>query len=72
MAEASKTRGVIKFIVWAAIAAALSGYMWVEYYNGTLVSWYYYRAAGEGWAVNAAAFKDASKDKPALPTDDKQ
>jgi hypothetical protein len=66
MAEASKTRGVIKFIVWAVVAAALSGYMWVEYYNGTLISWYYYRAAGEGWAVNAAAFKDASKDKPAI------
>jgi len=37
MAEASKTRGVIKFIVWAVVAAALSGYMWVEYYNGTLI-----------------------------------
>ena len=66
MAEASKTRGVIKFVVWTAIAAVLFGYLWVEYYDGTLVSWYYYRAASDGWAVNSDAFKDASKDKPAV------
>ena len=66
MAEASKTRGVIKFIVWAAVAAALSGYLWVDYYDGTLISWYYYRAASDGWAVNAGTFKDATKDKPAV------
>ncbi len=66
MAEASKTRGAIKFIVWGAIAVAISVMFWVEYYNGTLVSWYYYRAAGDGWAVNAATFVKASKDKPAI------
>ncbi|HTY22261.1 MAG TPA: hypothetical protein VMC85_03970 [Desulfomonilaceae bacterium] len=66
MAEASKARGVIKFLVWALIAAALTVYMWVDYYDGTLVSWYYYKAASDGWAVNSDAFKDASKDKPAI------
>jgi hypothetical protein len=66
MAEASKTRGAIKFLVWAGIATALVIYLWVEYYNGTLISWYYYKAAGDGWAINATAFKDATKDKPAV------
>ena len=61
MAEASKTRGAIKFLVWAAVAAALIVYLWVEYYNGTLISWYYYKAASDGWAINAEAFKDASE-----------
>ncbi len=66
MAEASKTRGAIKFIVWAVIGVALSGYLWVEYFNGTLVSWYYYKTASDGWAINAHTFANASKDKPAI------
>lgn len=66
MAEASKTRGAIKFIIWGAITVAISVMFWVEYYNGTLVSWYYYEAAKDGWAINAATFAHASKDKPAI------
>jgi len=66
MAEASRARGVIKFFVWAVVGAVLIGYLWVEYYNGTMVSWYYYKAANDGWAINSATFKDASKDKPAI------
>jgi hypothetical protein len=66
MAEASKTRGAIKFLVWTAIAVTLIIYLWVEYFNGTLVSWYYYKAGNDGWAINAGAFKDATKDKPAV------
>ena len=37
-----------------------------NYFNGTLVSWYYYKAKSDGWAVNAEAFKKASKDLPAI------
>ncbi len=66
MAEGSKTRGAVKFIVWTAIAAGLIGYLWANYFNGTLVSWYYYKAKSDGWAVNAEAFKKASKDLPAI------
>jgi hypothetical protein len=64
MIDGSTTRGAIKFIVWAAIVAALSAYLWVEYYNGTLISWYYYKAATDGWAINSDTFKNASKDEP--------
>ena len=66
MAEASKARGAIKFVVWAAVAAVLIGYLWTEYYNGTIVEWYYYKAKTDGWAINANTFRDASKDKPAV------
>ena len=66
MIDPSTTRGAIKFIVWAAIAAGLITYLWVEYYNGTLVSWYYYKAADDGWAVNSDTFKNASSDEPAI------
>ena len=66
MAEASKTRGAIKFLVWTAIAVGLVIYLWVEYYNGTLISWYYYKAASDGWAINSVNFKDATKDHPAV------
>jgi len=66
VAVSFKTKGAIKFVVWAAIAVALSVYLWVEYYNGTLVSWYYYKAKTAGWAVNSETFKDATKEKPAV------
>jgi hypothetical protein len=66
MAEASRSRGAIKFVVWTAIAVVLIGYLWTEYYNGTLVGWYYYKAKTDGWAINSETFKDATKDKPAV------
>ena len=66
MAEASRSRGAIKFVVWAAIGAVLIAYLWIEYYNGTLVGWYYYKAKADGWAINANTFKDATKAKPAI------
>ena len=66
MAEASKGRGAIKFLVWTAIALGLTVYFWTEYYNGNMVKQYYFKAKSDGWAVNAEAFKDASKDKPAI------
>lgn len=66
MAEPSKARGAIKFIIWTAVGIALSAYLWILYYDGTLVSWYYYRAANDGWAINSQTFQDATKEKPAL------
>ncbi len=66
MAEASRGRGVIKFIVWTVIAAAIITYLWIDYYNGTLAGWYYYKSSLDGWAINSTTFKDATKDKPAI------
>jgi hypothetical protein len=66
MAEAShKVRGTIKFVVWTAISAAVIIYFWGQYYNGTMLKQYYYKAKFAGWAIDADNFRNASKDKPA-------
>lgn len=65
MSEGSKGKGVIKFLFWLAVSLGLFYYAFHTYNTGQLVSWYYYRAATDGYAVRAEAFKDASKEKPA-------
>ncbi|MEW6529999.1 MAG: hypothetical protein AB1473_04120 [Thermodesulfobacteriota bacterium] len=66
MAGNHRVRGTIKFIVWTALSVAVCVYFWSEYYNGNLQRQYYYKAKMAGWAVHADAFKDASKEKPAI------
>jgi hypothetical protein len=66
MAEVNRTRGTIKFLVWTVISGAIIAYFWMQYYNGTLLKQYYYKAKTSGWAVHANNFKDATKDKPAI------
>jgi hypothetical protein len=66
MAEMSKTRGTIKFLFWILVAAGLFYYAFHSYNSGLLVSWYYYKAGTDGYAVNADNLKNASKENPAL------
>lgn len=66
MAKESHTRGTIKFVVWTAISVAICVYFWAQYFNGTLLKQYYYKAKTAGWAVHANDFRDATKDKPAI------
>ncbi len=66
MAEVSRGRGTIKFLFWLIIAVGLYVYAFQTYYSGQLVSWYYYRAGADGFAINADNFKNATKAKPAL------
>ncbi len=66
MAEVSKTRGAIKFLVWTAIGIAMIVYFWSEYYNGNMARQYYFKAKSNGWAINSETFKDATKEKPAV------
>lgn len=65
MAEGSKGRGVIKFLFWLLVAAGLFYYAFHTYNTGQLVSWYYYKAGTDGYAIRAETLKDASKEKPA-------
>ena len=66
MAEkVSHVRGTIKFVVWTAVSVGIIVWFWAQYYNGTLMKQYYYKANTSGWAVNAKAFDEATKDKPA-------
>ena len=66
MAEVSKARGVIKFLFWLVVAVGLFYYAFHSYYSGQMVSWYYYKAGAEGYAVNTKAFKGSSKENPAM------
>jgi hypothetical protein len=66
MAEASRGKGAVKFIFWGAVAVGLFYYAFHTYNTGQMVSWYYYKASAEGYAVNADNLKDANKEKPAM------
>jgi hypothetical protein len=69
MAEAPKghrSKGAIKFVFWAAVAAGLFYYAFHTYNTGQLVAWYYYEAGTDGYAVNADTVKGASKENPAV------
>jgi hypothetical protein len=65
MAEGSKGRGVIKFLFWLLVAVGLFYYAFHTYNTGQLISWYYYKAGTDGYAIHANSLKDASKEKPA-------
>lgn len=66
MANGSKGRGLFKFLFWTAVGAGLFIYAGYSYSSGQMLSWYYYRAGTDGYAINDKAFKEASKEKPAL------
>jgi hypothetical protein len=66
MKEINKGRGAVKFLFWLAVGVGLFYYAFHTYYSGQMVSWYYYKAKSDGYAVNADALKGYSKEKPAL------
>jgi hypothetical protein len=63
-AASSKRRGAIKFTFWALVAATVMTLTARSYLNGQMAGWFYHRAAVNGYAVNAEAFKDASQSRP--------
>ncbi len=62
----SRGRGIVKFVFWALVATAVIVFTVRSYTSGQMAEWFYHRASLAGYAVNADAFKGASKDKPAL------
>jgi hypothetical protein len=66
MAESLKTKGIIKFAFWGILSVALIWYTWNSYASGQMVTWYYWAASQDGYAINAETFKSASKEKPAI------
>jgi len=62
----SKTTGAIKFVFWFAVSIGLFYYSWWSYSSGQMVSWYYYEAKTDGYAVHSAYFKNATKENPAI------
>jgi hypothetical protein len=64
MKHVSRSRALIKFLFWAAATVAVFGYAIHAYRSGAMVHAYYYKARADGYAVNAASFKDATVDHP--------
>ena len=66
MAEVKSRRGAIKFAVWTVVSAALFYYAWGTYASGQMITWFYYKADTDGYAVNESYFMNATKEKPAV------
>ncbi|MFH0729145.1 MAG: hypothetical protein V2B19_22740 [Pseudomonadota bacterium] len=62
----TKTSGSIKFMFWLAVTVGLFYYAFHSYYSGQMISWYYYKAKSDGYAVHSGAFKNATKENPAM------
>jgi hypothetical protein len=65
-ASSSRTKGAVRFVVWALCAAAVVFVAARSYTSGQMSSWFYHRAAADGYAVNADGFRDATKEAPAV------
>jgi hypothetical protein len=66
MAEMSRKRAAIKLAFWTLAAAGLVGVVLEAFVSGRMAAWFYYRAAGDGYAVNADSFRDATSAKPVV------
>jgi hypothetical protein len=62
----TKTKGTIKFLFWTAVSVGLFYYAWFSYTSGQMVSWYYYKAKSDGYAIHSASFKTATKENPVM------
>ena len=64
--ENRKKRGVVKFVFWTVIAAAMISLTVRSYTSGQMAGWFYHRAAVSGYAVNVGYFQNATKSLPAV------
>lgn len=62
----TKTSGSIKFVFWLVVSVGLFSYAAWSYTSGQMVSWYYYKAKTDGYAVHSTLFKKATKENPAM------
>ena len=65
MAAGTRVRAAIKFGFWTLASAGVLGVIVHSFMSGQMESWYYHRAAGNGYAVNADSFQGASAERPA-------
>ncbi len=66
MSDNPKSKGAMKFAVWGFLSVALMWYAIHSYTSGQMISWYYYEAKEDGYAIHSDAFKSATKEKPAV------
>jgi hypothetical protein len=66
MADNHKSRGAIKFVVWAGLAVTLCVYALYAHESGKIDQMYYYSTKTDGYAVNTNEFFNATKENPAI------
>jgi hypothetical protein len=66
MSAPSRGRAVIKFLFWTIAAAGVVVVVIHTFRSGQMSAWFYHRAASDGYAVNADAFKTATPQSPAV------
>jgi hypothetical protein len=59
-------RAIFKFGFWLFVSVGMFLYVIQTYRSGTMIHWYYYTAANDGYAVNANTFMAATKQNPAI------
>jgi len=68
MAAPSKSRSAIKFAVWALASAGCITHVATSHASGRLARWFYHTAATDGYAVNANAIANGTREQPAVLT----
>jgi hypothetical protein len=57
-------RALIKFLFWAVSTVLVFAYAISTYRSGQMVRWYYFQAKADGYAINAKAFEQATRENP--------
>ena len=66
MAPHSKGRAAVKFAFWTVVAGVLITIVARSYTTGQMAAWYYHRSSLDGFAVNANALADATRESPVV------
>jgi hypothetical protein len=64
METQSRGRALIKFLFWMVATVLTFSYTINTYRSGQLVRWYYFQAKADGYAINAKAFEQATRERP--------
>ena len=66
MAEINRRKAAFKFCFWLIASVGLFWYIIHSYTSGQMIHWYYYTASLDGYAIDANASMNATKDKPVV------
>jgi hypothetical protein len=65
MTEVDRSKSLVKMLFWLLVSLGLISYVVYTYVSGQMIHWYYYSASVGGYAIDAAAFGDATPGNPA-------
>jgi hypothetical protein len=59
-----RVRALVKFLFWVVATTVVVAYAINTYRSGQMVRWYYFQSKADGYAVNATAFQQATRENP--------